>query len=131
MELLYEPELHVGDVVVPDWAGWRRERVPQIEPAPFLTVAPDWVCEILSPSTERLDRVKKLPVYARESVKHAWLLNPLQRTLEGLRLESARWVLIATHEGDAIVRVEPFDAIELEQSLLWAGSPPLEGRSLT
>jgi Uma2 family endonuclease len=127
--LPYEPELHLAeDVAVPDWAGWRRERMPRIEPAPFITIAPDWVCEILSPSTESLDRVKKLPVYAREGVKHAWLLNPLQRTLEVLRLQEGRWVLIASHEGDAVVRVEPFDAIELELSLLWAGSPPLESR---
>ncbi len=128
--LLYEPELHLReDVVVPDWAGWRRERVSQIPPEPFLTIPPDWVCEILSPSTERMDRVRKLPVYAREGVKPVWLLNPLQRTLEVLGLEGGRWVLIATHEGDAIVRAEPFDAIELELSLLWAGAPPPEGVS--
>jgi Uma2 family endonuclease len=127
--LLYEPELHLGeDVTVPDWAGWRRERLPRILPTPFFTIAPDWVCEILSPSTESLDRVKKLPIYAREGVKHAWLLNPLQRTLEVLRLPEGRWVLIASHEGNAVVRVEPFDAIELELSLLWAGSPPLDNR---
>lgn len=125
--LLYEPELHLGqDIAVPDWAGWRRERVPHIPPAPFLTVPPDWVCEILSPSTERMDRVKKLPVYAREGVHHAWLANPLQRTLEVLRLEGGRWVLIASHEGDTLVRVEPFDAVELELARLWAGAPPVE-----
>ena len=119
--LLYEPELHLGpDVVVPDWAGWRVERLPRIPAAPFLTLASDWVCEILSGSTERIDRVKKLAIYAREGVKHAWLVNPLLRTLEVLRLESGRWVLLATHEGDATLRAEPFDAIELELALLWA-----------
>ncbi len=128
--LLYELELHLAeDVIVPDWAGWRRERVSPIPPGPFITISPDWVCEILSPSTERMDRVRKLPVYAREGVKHAWLVNPLQRTLEVFRSDGGRWILLTTHEGDAIVRAEPFDAIELELSLLWAGAPPPEGIS--
>lgn len=122
--LVYEPELHLGpDIVVPDWAGWRRERLPSDLTVPFMTSAPDWVCEIVSRSTERVDRVKKLTLYAREGVQHAWLVNPLLRTLEVYRLESKRWVLIGTHEGDTPVRAEPFDAIELELARLWAGSP--------
>ncbi|HSB61636.1 MAG TPA: Uma2 family endonuclease [Vicinamibacteria bacterium] len=126
--LLLEPELHLGpDIVVPDWAGWRVERLPRIPAAAFLTIPPDWVCEVLSGSTERLDRVKRLAVYAREDVRHAWLVNPIQRTLEVLRLESRRWVLICTQEGDARVRAEPFDAIDLDLALLWAAfSPPEE-----
>ena len=124
---ILEPELHLGqDVVVPDWGGWRRTRVPRIPAEPFMTLAPDWACEVLSASTERIDRIKKLAIYAREDVKHVWLVNPLQRTLEVLRLESGRWVVVGSHEGDSPVRAEPFDAIELEMERLWAASPPLQ-----
>lgn len=118
--ILPEPELHLGgDVLVPDLAGFRRERLPRIEPAPFFTLAPDWVCEIVSPSTERLDRAKKLPLYAREGVSHAWIVNPTTRTLEAYRLEGGGWRLLATHADAAIARVEPFDAIEFDLRVLW------------
>jgi Uma2 family endonuclease len=118
---LDEPEVHFdADVLVPDLAGWRTERVADWSDAAFLTVAPDWVCEVLSPSTERLDRTKKLAIYAREGVKHAWLVDPLPRALEILRLEGGRWTWTATHEGGQHVRAEPFDAIELELHALWA-----------
>ena len=117
---LIEPELHFGaDVVVPDIAGWRRERMPRIPNVPYFSLAPDWLCEVLSPSTEAIDRRKKLPIYAREGVGHVWLLDPLLQTLEVLRLESQRWSLLATHEADATVRAEPFDAIELALRTLW------------
>lgn len=117
---LSEPELHFGtDVVVPDIAGWRRERMPAVPNVAHCTVAPDWLCEVLSPSTETIDRRKKLPIYARAGVGHAWLVDPLQRTLEVLRLESQRWSLVADHEGDATVRAEPFGAIELLLRSLW------------
>ncbi len=118
--ILDEPELHLGnDVVVPDLAAWRRERLPAIPPDPYLTVAPDWVCEVLSPATEHIDREKKLAIYAREGVSHVWLVNPLLRTLEALQLESGQWTLLATHEGTAEVRVVPFDAIVLELAAMW------------
>ncbi len=117
---IIEPELHFGaDVVVPDIAGWRRERMPVVPAVPFHTLAPDWLCEVLSPSTQAIDRRKKLPIYAREGVQHVWLVDPLQQTLEVLRLESQRWSLVATHEADAKVRAEPFDAIELVLRALW------------
>ena len=106
-------------LAVPDIAGWRRERVPTLPPVAHLELAPDWLCEVLSPSTESVDRAKKLKIYAREGVGHVWLLNPLLQTLEVLRLESPRWSLVATHDGAAVVRVEPFDAIELELGALW------------
>jgi Uma2 family endonuclease len=122
-----EPELHLGaDILVPDLAGWRRERLPKLPNAPYITLAPDWICEALSPSTSRLDRAEKLPVYARERVRHAWIVDPIARTLEGLRLEGERWVILATHAGDARIRAEPFDAIELELGLLWADVEPAE-----
>jgi Uma2 family endonuclease len=126
-----EPELHLGsDILVPDLAGWRRERLPKWPDAAYVTLAPDWICEVLSPSTSRLDRADKLPVYAREQVRHAWLVDPVARTLEVLRLESARWLIIATYAGDAHIRAEPFDAIELELGLLWADveTPPDDAR---
>jgi Uma2 family endonuclease len=118
--ILDEPELHfAADVLVPDLAAWRRERLPAIPPNPYLELAPDWICEILSPATERIDRARKLAIYARENVRHAWLVNPAAHTLEVLRLEAERWTLLATHEGGASVRAEPFDAIELALAALW------------
>ncbi len=118
--LLDEPELHFdADVLVPDIAGWRRERMPAVPAAAYLTLAPDWLCEVLSPSTESIDRGKKLAIYAREGVRHVWLVNPLLQTLEVLRLQSERWSLVAVHEGDNPVRAEPFDAVELPLGALW------------
>ncbi len=125
--ILDEPELHLGpkpDVVVPDLAGWRRERVPEdffADDAPaFIDLAPDWVCEVLSPSTEGVDRGKKRRIYRRESVGYLWLLNPVERTLEVYRLENGRWVELETYEGGDPVRAEPFDAIELSLASLWS-----------
>lgn len=123
--ILFEPELHLGpDVVVPDLAGWRRSTLPQIPNAPAITVAPDWVCEILSPSTEAMDRVPKLRIYARERVSHVWLVNPQSFTLEVLRLDQGRWVVAATHDGDQVVCAEPFDAVPLELFRLWGRDAP-------
>lgn len=120
--ILFEPELHLGrNVLVPDLAGWRRSRLPRVPDAPYCTLAPDWVCEVLSPATASLDRVKKLTIYARELVGHAWLVDPTARTLEALRLEGARWTIVATHAGSDAVRAEPFNEIELELGSLWAG----------
>jgi Uma2 family endonuclease len=117
--ILFEPELHFGsDVLVPDIAGWRRERMPAAPDVPFLTLAPDWVCEVLSRSTERIDRTGKLPIYAAAQIKHAWLINPDARTLEVLRLDQGKW-LLAAHRGDAMVRAEPFEAAEIDLLPLW------------
>ncbi len=120
--ILDEPEVHLHeDVLVPDLAGWRRERLPlPTSPSePFLTLAPDWVCEVLSPSTASLDRVKKKHIYAREGVSHLWLIDPLARTLEVLRREGDRWVEMGSFAGEVSVRAEPFDAIELDLAALW------------
>ena len=118
--ILFEPELHFGeDVLVPDLAGWRRERMPEFPDTAAFTLTPDWACEVVSPSTERLDRATKMPVYAREGVAHLWLVNPAARTLEVYRLAEGRWLLLATHEGAAQVRAEPFDAVELALAPLW------------
>lgn len=118
--ILAEPECHFGrNVLVPDLAGWRRERLPTLPTTAAISLVPDWICEVLSPNTGRLDRVKKLPVYASECVGHAWLVDPIARTLEILRLENSRWSILATHEGDEIVRAEPFDAIGIDLGILW------------
>ncbi len=122
--LLIGPELHLGeDIVVPDLAGWRRERLPEVPDEPHLELAPDWVCEILSPSTERIDRGLKLGVYAREKVPHAWLVNPGTRTLEVLRLQGDEWLIATVHLDADRVRAEPFDAIELDLAGLWGETP--------
>jgi Uma2 family endonuclease len=117
----FEDELHLGeDVLVPDVAGWRRERMPKIPDAPFIEVAPDWLCEVLSPSTAALDRDKKMTVYAREGVRHVWLVDPRPRTLEVFRLEGSHYVAVSTFVGEATVRAEPFDVFPLELRRLWA-----------
>jgi Uma2 family endonuclease len=108
---------------VPDVAGWRIDRVPERPRGKPVRVTPDWVCEVLSPSTARIDRAKKLAIYARESVRYAWLVDPLQQTLEVFGLEAARWTVLATHEANASVRAEPFDAIELDLGTLWVVLP--------
>lgn len=118
--ILSEPELHLGeDVLVPDLAGWRRERMPEMPHTAAFTLAPDWACEVLSPSTARLDRSRKMAVYAREGVRHFWLVDPLLQTLEVYRLESGRWSLLGTHAGVVTVHAEPFEALALELGALW------------
>jgi Uma2 family endonuclease len=118
--ILDEPELHFGeDVLVPDLAGWRRERMPVFQRTSAFELAPDWVCEVLSASTASLDRNVKLPVYAREGVGHVWLVDPIARTLEVFRLEGGNYVPLGLYEGTACVRAEPFEALELELALLW------------
>lgn len=117
--ILFEPELHLDeDVVVPDLAGWRRERLPRPTGA-AVSIPPDWVCEVLSPGSGRVDRLRKMPIYARHGVGHAWLVDPLQRTLEVYRLHGAHWLLIATHGEEEVIRAEPFEAVELEISRWW------------
>jgi Uma2 family endonuclease len=118
--ILFEPELHLGpDILVPDLAGWRRERMPVLENIPYSEQAPDWVCEVVSPSTGHLDRVRKMRIYAREQVGHLWLVDPLLRTLEVYRLEGQRWIVASTHGGTEGVRAEPFEALELDMARWW------------
>ncbi|HSN98013.1 MAG TPA: Uma2 family endonuclease [Candidatus Nanopelagicales bacterium] len=124
--ILDEPELHLGDdVVVPDLAGWRRERMPRLPAESFFTLAPDWICEVLSPGTAAHDRAEKMPLYAAAGVSHAWLVDPVARTVEVYVLlgEGARrgWLLLGVHRDSARVRAEPFDAIEIDLAGLWEG----------
>ena len=121
--ILDEPELHLGhepDILVPDLGGWRRERLPEVPLSAYLTLAPDWACEVISPSTEDIDRAEKMPIYARERVTHLWLVDPLVKTLEVFRLDGDSYRVVHTWRGNARVRAEPFDAIELDLSILWA-----------
>jgi Uma2 family endonuclease len=125
--ILDEPELHFGrkpDKLSPDLAGWRRERMPdaRADDAPaHYDLAPDWICEIISPRTEVVDRGKKMRVYRREKVPFLWLVNPILRTLEAYRLIDGRWTLLDTFEGDMTARIEPFEAVELSLGVLWEG----------
>jgi Uma2 family endonuclease len=119
--MLNKTELHLtGDVLVPDLAGWRHTTLAELPAAPYIETRPDWICEVLSPSTEKTDRAIKLPIYAREGVGHAWLVNPILRTLEILRLENGRWLNLGTYRDDEEIRAEPFAAIVLELALLRA-----------
>jgi len=119
--ILGEPEIHLGkQVLVADLAGWRRTRLPRLPATAHIAIAPDWVCEVISPSTAKLDRAKKLGIYASEGVQHAWLVDPLACTVEVLRLDSGRWTIVAIHADDEVVRIEPFEAVELELRALWA-----------
>ncbi|RKH53744.1 Uma2 family endonuclease [Corallococcus aberystwythensis] len=118
--IVLEPELHLGeDVLIPDLAGWRRERLPQAPQVAALALSPDWVCEVLSPSTRLVDREVKLPVYAREGVRHVWFIDPVLRTLEVFRLEAGQYVQLATLSGTGLVHAEPFEAVALKLGVLW------------
>jgi Uma2 family endonuclease len=119
--ILFEPELHLDDdVLVPDLAGWRRARMPTLPETAWFELAPDWLCEVLSPGTARLDRIQKMPIYAAHGVTHLWLVDPQLRTLEAYENRQGRWTLIASHADDEQVRVAPFDAVALDLGGLWA-----------
>jgi Uma2 family endonuclease len=109
---MVEPELHLGSqVVVPDLAAWRRERVPTDFEAAFIEIAPDWICEILSPSTTRLDRGRKRRIYGEAGIGHLWLLDPGAGVLEGFALTDGRWLLLETAQRSETVALPPFDAV--------------------
>ena len=119
--ILDEPELHLGDeILVPDLAGWRRERMPELPDTAYFTLAPDWACEVLSASTRRVDLQEKRPAYAREGVAYLWLVDPTDRTLEAFELREGEWVLIACAKDDEPVSIRPFDAITFSLGDLWA-----------
>jgi len=117
-----EPELHlVDDVLVPDIAGWRRERLPQLPSEAFFSISPDWVCEILSPSTRTLDLGLKRTIYGAENVQYLWLVDPECRTLEAFVLKDRQWSLVATLTGDTLVSLPPFEEISFNLTALWGG----------
>ena len=119
--ILDEPEIHLDShIVVPDLAGWRRERMPVLPDTAWFELPPDWVCEVLSPSTAQLDRVEKMPLYAHYGVPHLWLIDPDLKTLEAYELHDGQWVLLTTLDNDKPVSLKPFDAIEFPLAALWA-----------
>jgi Uma2 family endonuclease len=119
--IIDEPELHLGeDILVPDLAGWRRQKMPEAPSTPFVTLAPDWACEVLSPSTAGIDRVRKSRIYARERVQHVWLVDPIEQLLEVWRLDGEGYRVALTAAGGEKVRAEPFEAIDLDLAILWA-----------
>lgn len=125
--IIHEPEFHFGvrpDKLVPDLAGWRRERMPDAlggDAAPaHYDLTPDWVCEVLSESTRKQDQGPKHRIYAREGVRHLWHVDPLAHTLKVFRLQGGDWLHLGTFTEGPPVRVEPFEAIELDLGLLWS-----------
>jgi Uma2 family endonuclease len=119
--VLDEPEVHLkdGNIVVPDLAGWHRERMPEVPDVAAFELVPDWICEVLSPGTAVTDRSRKMPLYVAVTVPHVWLVDPGSRTLEAYKLEAGGWHVVGMWGEDAVVRVEPFEAIEFELGALW------------
>ncbi len=119
-----EPELHLGEhVVVPDLAAWRRERLPAFPDTAWIEVAPDWVCEVLSPSTESYDRGDKRLIYAEAGVAHVWQINPVLRMLEVYELKDGKWLLLDVFSDDAQVTAAPFAEFSFSLGLLWSLDP--------
>ena len=120
--IIDKPELYLdADILVPDLAGWRRERMPELPETAWFELAPDWVCEILSPSTAQIDRSVKMPIYARAGGRHMWLVDPDIRTLEAyVPGEDGLWNLLSTITNDDPVQLAPFDAISFPLDGLWA-----------
>jgi hypothetical protein len=115
-----EPELHLSEeIVVPDIAGWRRERMPRFPRTAYVTLAPDWVCEILSPSTRALDVGPKRAIYREHGVGWLWLVDPEARSLEAFALRDGAWSEIGTLTGDDTVSIPPFDATRFPLAALW------------
>jgi len=127
--ILIEPEIKLGEhTMVPDLAGWKEERYPYEEPHNWISVAPDWVCEVLSPDTRRLDRMRKMPIYAQYEVPYLWLIDPIDTTLEVFRLKEGEWVISGLCEGDARIRAVPFIEIEINLSDLWQNQRSVKDR---
>lgn len=126
--IIDEPELHLGpapDILVHDLGGWRAGRLVDSEEVdePFITVVPDWVCEILSPGTLRIDRMKKMPIYARERVGHVWLVDPQAKTVEVFRHAGTAYSLVGTFDGEQGLNAEPFEAATIPSAFLWGKQP--------
>lgn len=118
--ILVEPEIGLdAHTFVPDLAGWKRQRFPYEEETNYISVSPDWVCEVLSASTFRIDRTKKMTIYAQHGVDHIWLIDPVAETVEVFKLESGRWFLFATFSENEKMRAEPFEEVEISLADLW------------
>jgi len=122
--IIDEPELHLGDdIVVPDLAGWRHERMPEYPDVPYFSQAPDWICEVLSASTRTLDEGMKQAIYAREGVPHLWFAEPRERWLAAYALRGKRYALLRKLAGNASVSLPPFEAIAFNLGDLWLTTP--------
>ncbi len=118
-----EPEIGLGEhTMVPDLAGWKRRRFPVEEDHNWISVAPDWVCEVLSPNTFRTDKVKKMPIYAQHGVGHIWLIDPVVMAMDTFSLDGGKWVLTGSFTENDKVRAEPFPEIEINLEDLWLES---------
>jgi len=106
-------QLAPHDIVRPDLAGWRRERLHNPGEQRPILVPPDWVCEVLSPSTAVHDKITKRALYARSGIRHYWIVDVDAHTLEAFELLDQRWVLAGTYGDDALARIAPFEAVEL------------------
>lgn len=121
---MVEPELHLGPhVVVPDLAGWRRERLTPFPETAYIETPPDWVCEVLSPSTQALDRTDKLTIYAEYGVEHCWYVDPIAKTLEVLALTGGKWLLAAAYKEAEPVTAPPFEVHTFTLGVLWPEYP--------
>lgn len=119
--VLDEPELHLeNDVMVPDIAAWRRERLEALPDTAAIGLAPDWVCEILSPSTAVLDRSLKLPTYARHGVGWLWLIDPAAQTVEVLKRSRGSWALVEIAGAEGVIAAEPFESLAIDLSATWS-----------
>lgn len=121
--IIIESEVHFIrdlEVVVPDIAGWQKEHMPRIPEGHRFEVVPDWVCEVLSPSTKSTDREEKMPVYARFGVAYSWLVDPKTRTLEAYAQAEGKWLPLGSFRDDDVVRVAPFETITIYLADLWA-----------
>ena len=122
--IIDEPELHLGpQVLVPDLGGWRHATMPAYPDVPYFERAPDWVCEVLSPSTRRHDLTAKRDIYGRAGVGHLWFVDPLARTLEVFALRGGVWTLVVALSGDDPVAAAPFEAVSFDLAALWPPDP--------
>ncbi|MBF0226066.1 MAG: Uma2 family endonuclease [Desulfobacterales bacterium] len=118
--ILVEPEIKLGEnLFVPDLAGWEKKRLPNPPDTNWTTVPPDWICEVLSPSTSESDRKIKMPIYARFRVPYLWLIHPIEKTLEIFKLNDAQWILLVTYSDNDKVIAEPFNEVEIDLANLW------------
>lgn len=123
--IVSEPEVHFSRAkLIPDVAGWHKERMPQVLRDHRFEVVPDWLCEVISEGSRKIDRITKPPVYLSEGVKHFWLIDPELRTLEVFEAIGGRWVVLGTFSDDTIVTVEPFPSVEVDLLLLWGAPRP-------
>jgi len=118
--IIDEPECHLGnDVLVPDIAGWRQSTLPELPTLAWFDVAPDWVCEIISPSTHKHDRSTKRDIYAREGIAHYWIVDPVEQLIEVFALLDGQWTLAATAKDLEVIALAPFEEFQIALGRLW------------